>query len=753
MISRTVPVLSLYWLLCFAMICIGSGCVAQKPAPSPEAPSSESAIAPEGQRAGSAMAGIAPPPAEPEPAGKQPSAPPETTKPPPSRGSGKTQYYPDGEPPKPVRVKGFSQIPEGRRGKPAAAPGAEEKEVVLNFDNADLYEVIRTIAEILEINYIVDPNVRGNVTIHTAGAIQRDELFDVFFQILEANGLTALREGSLYKIDKLKEAPRMPLVSGYGMKTGKLPPGERVVMQIIPLQNISAEEMTKLLTPFISAEGTIISHGDSNTLLVVDKLPGIKKALRLVRAFDVDVFDSVGHRFFPLNHVPAEEMAKTLGDILASYHGEGQAGPKLIPITRLNMLLLISKDPKIFKKAEKFIRKLDLPGGEELEPRIYVYSVKNGEAAELSELLSSIFSGREEKAEDGQVKNVKAADAGATTTEKEGTIKTPFGEVKPKKEKAEAKASKGQAGAQTVAAFATSGSGTLAGEVNITPDEVRNVLIIEALPGDYEIVQGILKRLDVLPRQVLIEVTIAEISVGAKEELGVQWRFDKSDSHDTGLLSASLGEEGLAYTLGLTKKWTQVLNALATQNKVNILSSPSVLASDNKEASINISTEVPVASAQYQYENNNEGLLQTNIQYRNTGVILSVTPHINEHGLVSMDIQQEVSEQSDAVQVGGDSMPSFYNRSVSTSLTVKHGQTIVIGGLIRQTRTRGYSGLPCLGGLPWLKYAAGKNSDSSDKTELILLITPRVIATLDEIDAVTEEFKQKVGKAAKQSFH
>jgi general secretion pathway protein D len=134
-------------------------------------------------------------------------------------------------------------------------------------------------------------------------------------------------------------------------------------------------------------------------------------------------------------------------------------------------------------------------------------------------------------------------------------------------------------------------------------------------------------------------------------------------------------------------------------------------------------------------------------------VILSVTPHINEHGLVSMDIQQEVSEQSDAVQVGGDSMPSFYNRSVSTSLTVKHGQTIVIGGLIRQTRTRGYSGLPCLGGLPWVKYMAGKNSDSSDKTELILLITPRVIATLDEIDAVTEEFKQKVGKAAKQSFH
>jgi hypothetical protein len=176
---------------------------------------------------------------------------------------------------------------------PAAQSAAdpESGQVTLNFDDADIYEVIRTMAALLRINYIVDPSVRGRVTIQTAGTIRPDELFGVFFQILEANGLTAIKDGPVYRITTLKEAARLPLSAQLGVNPSNMDPGERVVMQILPLKNIKSAEMAKLLTPFISADGTILSDADSNTLLLVDRNTNVQKALKLVEAFDIDVFE------------------------------------------------------------------------------------------------------------------------------------------------------------------------------------------------------------------------------------------------------------------------------------------------------------------------------------------------------------------------------------------------------------------------------------------------------------------------------
>jgi general secretion pathway protein D len=292
----------------------------------------------------------------------------------------------------------------------------------------------------------------------------------------------------------------------------------------------------------------------------------------------------------------------------------------------------------------------------------------------------------------------------------------------------------------------TTGSGTLKGEINITTDKIRNALIIKAVPADYRVIEEILKQIDVLPRQVLIEVTIAEISLDESTELGIEWTYLKGlGGLGTSLLDASLGSSGFAYTIGRTERWTSALAFLASQDKVNILSSPSILASDNKEAKIDISTEIPVASAAYKYTSGEEPVLETTIEYRDTGVLLSVTPHINERGLVTMDINQEVSEQSQYVGVGGNEYPSFYKRSVNTTLTVKHAQTIVIGGLIKQTKSEGSAGTPWLSKIPIIRYFFGKEKKSVSKTELIILITPHVIVSLDDIDAVTEEFKNKVG--------
>jgi general secretion pathway protein D len=631
--------------------------------------------------------------------------------------------------------------------KPKKKKAAEKAgQIDFNFDDADIYEVIRTLSELLNINYIVDPNVKGKVTIHTAGGLRKEDLMPVFFQILEVNGLTAVKEGSLHKIIQIKDAPRMPITSTFGRKGEDVLPGERIIIQIIPLKFISAQEMTKLLTPFISAGGTILSHKDSNTLLVVDNGLNILKVMRLVEAFDVNVFEKVNYEFYPLANTDAEEVAKVLKEIFSSYLTARKEDIKIIAINHLNTLLVISAHTQVFEKVRGFIRQLDV-ADEEVDPRIYVYSVKNGEAKDLCNLLNQVFtdgsSAKEKTTKDKPEKKAEAAPSRNPFSKKTEEAKT--GEAKTEK------ASEVRKEPVASGKMETTGSGTLRGEINITADEIRNSLIIEAIPADYRVVENILRQIDVLPRQVLIEATIAEISLNKSTELGIEWDYFKGPGNlSTSLLDASLGISGFRYTIGMTDRWTSTLNALASEGKVNILSSPHILASDNKEAKIDVSSEIPVGSTEYKYTSGEEPVFETTIEYRDTGVMLSVTPHINERGLVTMDINQEVSEKGDDFQVAGKWYPSFDKRIIQTTLTVKHGQSIVIGGLIRDKGEEGIAGAPCLINIPVVQYLVGTESESTEKTELIILITPHVIVSLDDVDVVTEEFKSKVGNVIKE---
>ena len=273
-----------------------------------------------------------------------------------------------------------------------------------------------------------------------------------------------------------------------------------------------------------------------------------------------------------------------------------------------------------------------------------------------------------------------------------------------------------------------------------------------------------------MPRQVLIEAVIAEITLSDGFELGLEWFYTKGVETDVGLLEGSLTgmrlSEALPKTLnetlnfglysvvGIADKVKAEISALASKKKVNILSRPHILASDNKEASINISKEIPVASSEFRYGSGSD-VTETSIQYRDTGIMLSVTPHINERGLVTMEISQEVSEVIEKrnfdVREGDDkNRPSFFKRSVNTSLTVKHGQTIVIGGLIREIKDDSKSGSPWLVDIPVIRYLFGKTEKNTEKVELIILITPQVITSLEDVDAVTEEFKSKVGSVIKE---
>lgn len=647
--------------------------------------------------------------------------------------------------------------------KSAAPPETAGPKIVLNFDNADLYAVIGTIGELLGLNYIVDPNVRGKVTINTAGGLYKKDLFPVFLQILEVNGLTAIKEGSLYRIVQLKDSSRMPIQTRLDDEAEDIPPMDKIIIQIIPLKFIATHEMTKLLTPFISSGGTIVSDIASNTLLVVDKGINVLKILRLVETFDINMLERVHYRFYRLKYLDAEDVAKTLTDFSASYGQVTNVFIKFIAIARLNTLFAVSTSPRVFEKIEEILHQIDVVD-ETVAPRIYVYFVKNGEAENLADLLDKVFRKKSSSKDKSKVSKKKAGGSAAIKGNPFSEARMAEKAEKKAAEKAAAKSKAESTAKKTVTAEKgeTAGSGTLMAEVNITPDEVRNALIIEAVPADYRVVEDILRQIDILPRQVLIEATIAEITVDTSTELGMEWALGKGAAADgTGSFAATINSiiggavekyTGLQYRIGVTDKWYAALHAMAREGKVNILSSPHVLASDNTEAKIDVSREIPIASGTTTVTSG-ATVSETTIEYRDTGVILSVTPHIKAGGLVTMDISQEVSDlEKESILVAGKRYPAFFKRTVNTTLTVGHGQTVVIGGLIRDKEEESITGVPCLIKIPVLRYMFGQWGKSVEKIELIILITPRVVANLDDVDAVTDEFKQKVRNVMKRFY-
>jgi general secretion pathway protein D len=387
---------------------------------------------------------------------------------------------------------------------------------------------------------------------------------------------------------------------------------------------------------------------------------------------------------------------------------------------------------------------MDLPS-ENAQPQIYVYSVKNGMAVDLGETLRAIFgvTGGQIKEDQREVVPTNPFARGYKDRNKETSSRT---ETTEKTETADRPETTVKPAAATVTAASTGKgpSSTLRGDVRITEDQIRNALVIEAVPGDYKMIERILERLDVLPRQVLIDVIIAEVTLGEGMEMGVEWTFKKGDWTDNGSLAAKIGSSGLQYAVGFSSEWLAALHAMANDSKLDIISSPSVLASDNKQARIDVTTEVPIPSTNYTYVTDGDNVLETSVEYRDTGVILDVTPHINEYGLVTMDINQEVSNVGALIKVAGEDYYSFDTRKIVTTLTVRHSQSIVIGGLSSNQKKKAASGVPWLVKIPIIRWLTGTAEDEEKKSELIVMITPHVITSLEDVDAVSGEFKNKI---------
>jgi len=592
--------------------------------------------------------------------------------------TGKPSVEPEKEPEKKI-VLPEVKVPEKDTGKevreikkPAVTieKEAEERYVILNFDNADIETVISTMGDLLQINYILAPGISGQVTIQSYKKFPVKDLFSIFQTILEMNGLTAVEYKNFYMIMPVDSAKQMDLEVVKGKKV-ELKLDSSFITQIIPLQYVNASDAVNLLRGLMPRGTDLIVYEPTNLLIVTARPEGILKFMKILEAIDIS------------------------------------------PSDRENI-------------------------------RTFVYYVENGEAKKLTEILKDIYLQK----------------GSGTSTRK--TVPTPARPPVPTRRTTTP--AKTATPAQPATSTVISGTAAeLEGDITITAYDDINAIIIKSSPGAYLALLETIKKLDIPPKQVLIEVLIAEVTLTDSEEMGIEWLL-KSGGSKTTVGGYSAGGVGLTsdtldpavgdlpsgvfgYVIDPTK-FIGLISAFASYGKVNVLSSPHILALDNKEAKIEIGDEIPIATGLNTSATGTEVgttlVSSGQIQYKTAGTILTVTPHISEKGKVTLKVNQEYSGPGESQEVAGQKFPAFFTRKAETTGIVDDGHTLVIGGLIAETKTNTRSGIPFLSKIPILGYLFGSTNKTMRRTELLIMVTPHVVRNQEEADRATKVFQEKV---------
>jgi general secretion pathway protein D len=648
---------------------------------------------------------------------------------------------------------------------------------VLNFDNADLEVVIQAAAEIVGFNYVLAPAARGRkVTVQTSGKISSDEVFGVLLTILDVNGLAAVRSGNLYRIIPREGVPQTSVKTVVGREVGTTLPPDEVVTQIVPLRFVNAPDAVTLLRPFVPAQGAITAHRETNLLILTDTVSNIRRLLEMLELVDVEVALNE-LQIIALKHADAQELAQLLAQLFVA-RGTGAApgapppppalpgAPAAPPVGALGLpasdrplimaerrsnSLVVHARKADMETIRRLVEKLDvdLYGGQ----RVFIYFAENSKARDLATTLDAIY-GR--------------GDRGPAITGTQQTLRTvgsisspPVPAALPPPSPALAPAVPSPLGPRG----ATGGfPGVLgeavppAAEIRFVADEVTNSIIVTTYPRLWKEIADTIKRLDRMPRQVLIEVLAAEITLTDDTKLGIEWAVRTGNvtisSSPSGQLPARPAQGliplGGAVPVGFNvfafaaDKFLTALNALAAENRVNILSNPSILTAENRKAVINVSTSVPIVTSQQvpvaTGGTTGNSITQT-VEYKDAGIILTVTPRIGEQGTVALDVKQEFNEVGENEPPPINS-PRFRKREAETSVVLMNNQTLVLGGLIQNKRTHIRIGVPWLSRIPILGYLFGSVEDKIEKTELLLLITPRAIGTAVDAARITEEMRR-----------
>lgn len=653
-----------------------------------------------------------------------------------------------GGPPAPQVPAPAGQLP-GQPQKPSGealqTPPASSG-IGFRLENADLLQFISLIAGQLKLNYVVDPAVKGAATISTAGDLRTEDLLPILESVLKMNGATAIKTGNFYRIVPLAQAPKSALQVLTDPTGQSLPTDDRMVMQIIPMRFVFAADMAKMLTPFLSEGGSVAVHEAGNVLIMVDNSLNIRRLIEILQQFDNAAFAEQRVRLIPVRNNVASGLVPELESIFSAYALSEKNTPlRFVPLDRINAILVAVADPSAFDQVEQWVEKLDQPATPS-GLQTFVYKVQNSEAGYLVGLLRSMRRRERESqptgtggpltrglSETGGLEQVPAQQGQPPTQRLAGTTETAAGV--------------GQ-GAQAEA----EGASGFEGGARIVADPRSNSIIINSTAQDYAEIVKTLNQLDVLPRQVLIEARVYEVTLTGDLEFGVEYHLQENTGKPRDLLG-SITSSGLALqagvAVGATRELFMFLNASQNRSRVRVLSAPTVLATDSSPARIQVGNSVPVLTSQGVTSGATgpglTGSLFTNtINNVDTGVILSITPRITSTGLVNLVIDQEISSAIPAAAGAGIQSPSFSKRSVVTHAVAQDGQMIALGGLMQYSVNTTTNRVPLLGDIPIFGALFGTTSHISSKTELIVMLTPRIISTLPGALDATRELREKL---------
>ncbi|MEM1019061.1 MAG: type II secretion system secretin GspD [Pseudomonadota bacterium] len=570
----------------------------------------------------------------------------------------------------------------------------DEDGIELNFENADIRRITDGIlGDILKYDYWIDPGVQGRTTLRTGRPVTRESLVPALEAALAQVGAAIVVTNGQYQIMPIAAARSR--VSNITLRS----PGSRRFLpgyatEIIPLRFVKASEVEKILRP-LSGSGSIVQTDDiRNHIIIAGTASDRANMVQVIDSFDVDWIEGMTFALYRLQNVEPEKLIAELKSVFAPPMDILENRVRLVPMTRIKAILGISSEMRELRQIEEWITRLDV-SAETGSRRLFVYNVQNGRAADLASALQLVTTGN-------------ADTLGAT-----------------------------------VGGPVTSTGNQNEGQLRIVPDEENNSLLIFATGEEYRVIQDALKSLDVLSRQVMLEAVLAEVTLNDNLEYGLQWSFDDDEGtivfsgSDNGAVSSSFPGFSLVYSG--TANARVVLNAIQSVSDVKILSSPKIMVLNNQTALIQVGDQVPIVTQQSQGTVTGDAPLINTVELRDTGVILEVTPRINDSGVVIIDVSQEVSDVAQTITSGIDS-PTIQQRLLETTVAVSDGNTIALGGLIRESQTVGNSGVPILKDIPLLGNLFRTNNRTAIRTELMVLLTPYVMRNSTETRGIMQDF-------------
>lgn len=639
----------------------------------------------------------------------------------------------------PIVVRGDESSVQSGAPKPAIA-GGNQADVTLNFAGADIRDVINAVlGETLKLNYVIDPEVSGPVTFNVSRAISRDEVLSTLEAVLNSRGATMVQSDGIIRVMPLRKdgksnaAPPLGSAQTAGQRT-----------EVFPLRFVGASDMQHVLEKVLPA-GQPIADDDKHHLVLIAGTPSeLQLAEETVRVFDIDQLSGTSIALLPLRNAEPAALAEELRNIFSATRKEADSDAiRFMAIPRLNAVMVITRSGRYLDDARTWVARLDRV--QDLnERRVYVYNLQYAKAVQIGEKLQSLLTNL-----DIQFKAPTAGggDTGLAPTAPgfEGPAKPLPPPLLPTADAAPPAAP--AAGGLAAAAPAAPTAPPPETGVRIVADEAHNSLLISANARDYELVRQVLAGIDVPPLQVLIEVTVAEVDLNDNLNYGVEY-FINSGKTNTLLTTASTAAITPAVP-GFNLSWVAgnfapkaILDMLSDVTQTKVISTPRLLVLSNETARLQVGDVVPIITQSAASTVTSNPLVLNNVTYKETGVVLEVTPRINSGGYVTMDLNQSVSTVVNTTTSQIDS-PTFQQRRLNSTVSVKNGETILLGGLIQQNDNRESQGIPILHDLPGIGPLFGTHTNGAGRTELIMLMTPHVISNESDSRNLTSNIEQQ----------